>query len=97
MKSLRFIFKYIHYFLIAKNEHAMQGPFIFEFVTKVIYGKTEGENCKAIEGLRKELCKSEKTIQITDFGAGSNINNSTTRKIKDVAKNSAKNSKNLTH
>jgi len=93
MKALRFIFKYIHYFLIAKNEHAIQGPCIFEFVTKVIYGKTEDENCNSIEGLRKELCKSEKTIKITDFGAGSNINNSTKRKIKDVAKNSAKNAK----
>ncbi|MDC0204534.1 class I SAM-dependent methyltransferase [Flavobacteriales bacterium] len=83
----------MHYFLVAKNEHAIQGPFIFEFVTKVIYGKTKGKNCKAIEGLRKELCKSEKTIEITDFGAGSNINNSIRRKIKDVAKNSAKNAK----
>jgi predicted O-methyltransferase YrrM len=93
MKALRFIVKYMYYFLVAKNEHAIQGPFIFEFVTNVIYGKTENENCKAIEGLRKELCKSEKTIQITDFGAGSNINNSTKRKVKDVAKNSAKNEK----
>ena len=83
----------MHYFLVAKNEHAIQGPFIFEFVTNVIYGKTENENCKAIEDLRKELCKSEKTIQITDFGAGSNINNSTKRKVKDLAKNSAKNEK----
>ena len=91
MKSLRFIFKYIHYFLIAKNEHAIQGPCIFEFVSKVIYGNTKDENCKTIEKLREELCKSEKTIQITDFGAGSNINNSTKREIKDVAKNSAKN------
>jgi len=32
-------------------------------------------------------------IKITDFGAGSHINKSTTRKIKDIAKNSAKNSK----
>ena len=39
------------------------------------------------------MCQSEQIIQITDFGAGSNINNSTNRKIKDVAKHSAKNSK----
>ena len=91
MKTLQFIFKYIHYFLISKNEHTIQGPFIFEFVTKVIYG--ENEKCKDIEVLRKKLCKSEETIQITDFGAGSNINNSTKRKVKDITKNSAKNSK----
>ena len=93
MKALRFILKYIHYFVISKNEHTIQGPFIFEFVTKVIYGETEDENCKSIASLREKLCQSEQIIQITDFGAGSNINPSTNRKIKDVAKNSAKNSK----
>ena len=44
MKALRFIVKYMHYFLVAKNEHAIQGPFIFEFVTNVIYGKTENDS-----------------------------------------------------
>lgn len=93
MKIIKFIIRYIHYFLIAKNEHAIQGPFIFDFVTKVLYRKDQDEDCKVIDYLRKDLCKSKKVITITDFGAGSNINKSNRRKVKDIAKNSSKNSK----
>ena len=92
MKAVKFIFKYLQHFLKAKNEYSIQGPFIFDFITQVIYQNIKNENCNKIEGLRKKLCKSEQYIQITDFGAGSNINKSTRRKIKDIAKNSSKNS-----
>ncbi|MEC7646576.1 MAG: class I SAM-dependent methyltransferase [Bacteroidota bacterium] len=93
MKIILFIARYINYILHAKNEHDAQGPFLYEFITKVLNKKSNDQNCQNIEQLRKKLCQSNKAIKITDFGAGSNINNSTTRKIKDIAKNSAKNTK----
>jgi predicted O-methyltransferase YrrM len=43
-----------------------------------------------IEKLRAGLLQSEKEINILDFGAGSTINKSNQRKVKDIAKNSAK-------
>jgi len=93
MKSLQLIFRYIKYLLIAKSKHAAQAPFIYELITQVIDKRTDDNSCKKIEALRKELCNQERIIKITDFGAGSTINNSKTRKVKDVAKNSAKNAK----
>ena len=93
MKAVLFIARYIKYFFTAKNKHSAQAPFLYEFITKVLNKNADDENCKRIEQLRKELCRSDQTIKITDFGAGSHINDSKTRKIKDVAKNSAKNSK----
>ena len=93
MKALQLILRYITYFFIAKGKHAAQAPFLYEFITQVINESTADENCNSIDALRKELCQSNKEIQITDFGAGSTINNSKTRKIKDIAKNSAKNAK----
>ncbi len=93
MKKVKFILRYFRYKLTAKGKHSAQAPFLYGFITKVINTKTEDENCKKIEALRKDLCNSEQTIQITDFGAGSSINNSQKRKIKDVARNSAKNAK----
>ena len=93
MKTLRFIFKYIQYFFTAKTQYAAHSPFLHDFITKVLNVNSDDQQCKSIEQLRKELCQSEDSIQITDFGAGSNINNSRTRKVKDVAKNSAKNAK----
>jgi len=93
MKALQLILRYITYFFTAKGKHTAQAPFLYEFITQVINESTDDENCNSIVTLRKELCQSEKEIQITDFGAGSTINNSKTRKVKDIAKNSAKNAK----
>jgi len=93
MKALLFIARYIKYFFIAKNKHSAQAPFLYEFITKVLNNNSDDTICAKIEELRKELSKSKQTIKITDFGAGSHINDSKTRKVKDIAKNSAKNSK----
>ena len=93
MKKLQLIIRYLKYFLSAKGKHSVHAPFLYAFITKILNAKTEDEHCKPIELLRKNLCKSEKIIQITDFGAGSSINNNRKRKVKDVAKNSAKNAK----
>jgi len=93
MKALQLIFRYIKYLFRAKSKHDAQAPFLYELITEVINKRTSDNSCEKIETLRKELCKQERTIKITDFGAGSTINNSKTRKVKDVAKNSAKNAK----
>ena len=69
MKKLQLIIRYLKYLLTAKGKHSAQAPFLYGFITKVINTKTEDENCKKIEALRKDLCNSEQTIQITDFGA----------------------------
>ena len=93
LKNLLFIFRYIRYLFVSKNKHSAHSPFLYEFITKVVYNDSINKNCKAIENLRTELCKINEKIQISDFGAGSNINNAKKREIKDIAKNSAKNSK----
>ena len=93
MKKLQLLFRYLNYLLAAKGKHAAQAPFLFTFITKVLNKKREDENCYTIKQLRKQLCQSEQLIKITDFGAGSSINNQRHRKVKDVAKNSAKNAK----
>ncbi len=93
MNKLKFIFRYILYLLNSKNKHHIHSPFVFELVTQVINVKSENQDCNQIEQLRKQLCETETTIKITDFGAGYNINLSNERKIKDIAKNSAKSAK----
>jgi predicted O-methyltransferase YrrM len=93
MNTALFIARYIKYFFTAKNKHSAQAPFLYEFITKVLNENSDDTNCKKIKQLRRELCQSNKTIKIADFGAGSHINNSKTRKVKDLVKNSAKNPK----
>lgn len=93
MKTLQFIFRYIKYFFTAETKYSAQAPFLYEFITMVLNKKSDDHNCKNIEQLRSDLCKSEDIIKITDFGAGSHVNDNKIRKIKDISKNSAKNSK----
>ncbi len=93
MKKLQLTIRYIIYLFTGKGKYSAQAPFLYEFITRVLNKKTDDAICNSIESIRKELCNSEKKLQITDFGAGSTINNSKTRKIKDIAKNSAKNPK----
>lgn len=90
---IKLILKYIIYFITSKNQHYVHSPFIFDFITKVLYLEKKENPCYDIEILRKHLCKSKKEISIIDFGARSKINTSNKRKIKDIAQNSTKREK----
>ena len=93
MKAISFISRYIKYFCIADNKYNAHSPFLYQFITEVLNQKTNDSNCEKIEQLRTKLSKSDIIVDITDFGAGSHINKSKKRKIRDIAINSAKNSK----
>ena len=92
-KSLFFVKKYILYLLKSKNIHSAQSPFLYEFLSKILYKNTNEKDYQKIELTRKKLLRSSKKIKIQDFGAGSCINQNQTRKIKDIAKNSSKRKK----
>ena len=93
MKLILFIIRYLKYFLSARNKYSAQSPFLYEFITKVLNKNNNDKTCEKIEQLRRYLCQSDISITISDFGAGSHINSSNKGTIKDIAKNSAKNSK----
>ena len=90
MNALRLTVRYIRYFFTAQTKYDIHSPFVFQLLTEVIQNKKQDVNCQTIESVRKELCQSKEILHITDLGAGSTINLSTTRLVKDVAKNSAK-------
>ena len=93
MKLVNIIYKYLKYWFTAQRIHSIQSPFLYELATQVIRKKTANKSIEEIQHLRNKLSRSEKVINITDYGAGSNINPSTKRKIKDIVINSSKNSK----
>ena len=91
MNFIIIIIKYLKYFIFSKNLHSIQSPFLFKFIKLIIYSKRIKNT--EIESLRKKLSKDKSKIEITDYGAGSSLSTSKIRTIKDIAKNSAKNSK----
>jgi len=85
------IIKYIKH--ILKSFHpkgaGIHSPFIFKLVTQIINNNNKYSCYKSIEIERKRLLKTNKTIDIIDYGTGNNNK----RKIKSIAKYSLKQKK----
>ena len=62
-KSLFFIKKYILYLLKSKNIHSAQSPFLYEFLSKILYEHTNEKDYQKIELTRKKLLQSSKKIK----------------------------------
>ena len=90
MNKFFLISQYFNYLSRARNQHSVHSPFVYDFYTKIIKDKTVYADFEKIEILRKELKRNFEKIEITDFGAGSGVNNSNYRTIASISKYSEK-------
>ncbi|MGA0555135.1 O-methyltransferase [Larkinella sp. VNQ87] len=82
---------YLTYLLKARDAHSLHSPFVFDLYTYLIRADNPDEPAFGpIRALQRELLNDRRIIRITDFGAGSRINASRERAIRDIAKNSQK-------
>ena len=77
---------YFKFLLKSSNQHGIHSPFVYDLITKCFYNKTKFEEYKELASFRSELLKSNTLIEVEDFGAGSTVFKSSTRKISDIAK-----------
>lgn len=83
--------KYFFQFLLSsKNEHTLHSPFVYDLYTKIVIDTKSLPIYTEIENLRKKLLKNQTVIEITDFGAGSQIYKTNHRKIRQIAKSAEK-------
>ncbi|MFN8344227.1 MAG: class I SAM-dependent methyltransferase [Spirosomataceae bacterium] len=85
--NLRSVFSY---FFSAQNEHGLHSPFVFDLYRNIIKKDEHLSGFENIEALRHEMLQSREKIQVTDFGAGSKINASPVREVRDIAAHSKK-------
>ncbi len=90
MNKFFLITQYIRYLFHARDEHSLHSPFAYTFYTTLIKPQAPDPEHVPIERLRKELKKSTASLLITDYGAGSSIRNSRTRKVASIARHSEK-------
>jgi predicted O-methyltransferase YrrM len=90
MLNLRFAKDYLLHRLKAKTRHGVHSPFVYRLVDKVIYDLQDKEVYSGPEGLRKQLFNDQRTITVTDLGAGSHLNNNRQKKVGDIARNALK-------
>lgn len=85
MRKLFPVFQFIRYWLHKVNEHSLHSPFLYRFYTEVI--KTDSKaGFEPLAQLRKKLLTSSETISVLELGAGSRVDNGSTRKIADIAR-----------
>ncbi len=93
MSKLKHLIKYTKYRFKSGNEHSIHSPFVFELYNNVICDETPFYVFEDIESIRAKLLLTDMEISIDDHGAGSKVNSSKKRKIKDIAKNTLKSPK----
>lgn len=74
----------------SKNKFGIHSPFIFEFVTKVLYEDGEYYCYQLIEKIRKHWLSSSSKLKVIDLGAGSKKFKTDYRKIKKICRVSVK-------
>jgi len=77
---------YLKFLWNSKNEHAVHSPFVFNLITKCFYDSEPKPEYQILKNYRNSLLGNKNTIQVTDFGAGSKVFKSNTRKITKIAK-----------
>jgi predicted O-methyltransferase YrrM len=84
LKYLKYIFK-----ASSKRGHGIHSPFVFRLVIKVFRNKISSDIVFKVETIRKKLISDLRTIEVTDFGAGSVMNKNNLRKVSEVARYSS--------
>ena len=78
--------RYLAFFAEAKTIYNIHSPFVYAFVENVLEDQRQYYAFSGIEALRKKLYADKNLISVTDFGAGSRVNNDKQRTIRDIAK-----------
>jgi len=76
---------YLKFLWQSKNQHGVHSPFVFNLVTKCFYDKKTKSAYQILKNYRNSLLQNKKTIEVTDFGAGSRVFKSNTRQIYKIA------------
>jgi predicted O-methyltransferase YrrM len=77
---------YLKFLWHSKNEHAVHSPFVFTLITKCFYDTKSKPEYAVLKEYRNSLLKNHRTIEVTDFGAGSKVFKSNIREISKIAK-----------
>lgn len=86
MNHLKYLLKYIKFLTKARNTkgHGVHSPFVFQFLSNVIYTKNQYYCFAAIESIRNNLNQNHQKLFIKDLGTG--VDREST--ISDIARKS---------
>lgn len=86
---LRLVWKYLQYYGRAKTRYGLHSPFVYELVEKTVEDSRIFYAFPIIESLRRLLLRDDTLVNITDYGAGSKVEDASQRKVSSLARHSA--------
>jgi len=93
MLNIRFAKDFLLHRLRAKTRHGIHSPFVYRLVDRIFYNISPQDVYTDVEAIRQKLLADERTITITDLGAGSHVNNNKQKKVSDIAAHALKSPK----
>lgn len=85
-KVIHQVITYLQWFPKTFYLHGIHSPFVYAFVKECLRNKELTKNKNLLSQYRERLLAAERTITVTDFGAGSRVFKTNNRKIATIAK-----------
>lgn len=89
VKRIYLLFRFIKYYFRAQTKYNIHSPFVFDFAEKVLDDDRWFYAFREVEQLRDLLLTERSMIEITDYGAGSQVSQSNSRSVQSLVKYSA--------
>jgi len=91
MITLHNISSYLKWMVHARTKqgHRVHSPFLFSLITNSLYKPVPAEELKLISDYRKGLLADKNKLTISDFGSGSSIDKTDSRRVCDIARHSS--------
>lgn len=90
LSKLDQVYYYFDHLLTSVNEHGIHPPFVFDFYCDLIKDNKYYYDFEALNQMSYDLFNNKQYLDIIDFGAGSSINKSKRRLVKDIARSVSK-------
>jgi predicted O-methyltransferase YrrM len=94
MKWIRFLSRYFFYLLHSHTRYGVHSPFVYDLLTKAIYGREKRDLYRDIETLRREMLSDHSVVEIMDYGTGGRDGMVVRKKVNQIASSSAQPSRN---
>lgn len=88
--TIQRIGSYLGHLLKARTRHGVHSPFVYQLTSEVLRCQDTPAECTPFEELRRELLRSDRTIRVTDLGAGSRVFDGPVRRVASIARTALK-------